>query len=58
MIAKNVSNKMLQNQITEQNTKLSESNYYNYDSLIDDEEIISNYNVSLNGSTILMIYGI
>ncbi len=58
MIAKNVSNKMLQNQITEQNTKLSENNYYNYDSLIDDEEIISNYNVSLNGSTILMIYGI
>lgn len=58
MIAKNVSNKMLQNQITEQNTKLSESNYYNYDSLIDDEKIISNYNVSLNGSTILMIYGI
>lgn len=58
MIAKNVSNKMLQNQITEQNAKLAESNYYNYDSLIDDEEIISNYNVSLNGSTILMIYGI
>ncbi len=58
MIAKNVSNKMLQNQITEQNTKLAEINYYNYDGLIDDEEIISNYNVSLNSSTILMIYGI
>lgn len=58
MIAKNVSNKMLQNQITKQNTKLAEINYYNYDSLIDDEEIISNYNVSLNSSTILMIYGI
>lgn len=58
MIAKNVSNKMLQNQITEQNTKLAEINYYNYDGLIDDEEIISNYNVSLNSSTILIIYGI
>lgn len=54
-IAKNVSNKMLENQIIEQSTKMTESNNY-YDNSIDEDEIISNYNVSLNGNTILMIY--
>lgn len=55
VIAKNVSNKMLENQIIEQSTKMTESNNY-YDNSIDEDEIISNYNVSLNGNTILMIY--
>ena len=58
IIAKNVSNKMLANQITEQNNKLTDNNYYNSDSLIDEDEIISNYNVSLSISTILIIYGV
>ena len=54
-IAKNVSNKMLENQIIEQSTKMTESNNYN-NNYIDEDEIISNYNVSLSGNTILMIY--
>ena len=57
-IAKNVSNKMLENQIIEQNNKLTDDNYYNSDSLIDEEEIISNYNVSLSINTILIIYAV
>ena len=58
MIAKNVSNKMLQNKIVEQNAKIE--NQYNYNSydLIDCEEIMDNYTVSLNIGTILMIYAV
>lgn len=56
ILAKNVSNKMLQNQITEQNAKI-ENNYNSYD-LISDEQIMDNYTVSLNMSTILVIYGV
>ena len=58
MIAKNVSNKMLQNKIVEQNAKIE--NQYNYNSydLINCEEVMDNYTVSLNIGTILMIYAV
>lgn len=56
IIAKNVSNKMLKNQITEQSTKIENQNNYNSYDLIDSETITDNYTVSLDVKTILMIY--
>lgn len=56
IIAKNVSNKMLKNQITEQSTKIENQNNYNSYDLIDSEKITDNYTVSLDIKTILMIY--
>lgn len=56
IIAKNVSNKMLKNQITEQSTKIENQNNYNSYDLIDSEIITDNYTVSLDVKTILMIY--
>lgn len=56
IIAKNVSNKMLKNQITEQSTKIENQNNYNSYDLIDSEKITDNYTVSLDVKTILMIY--
>lgn len=56
IIAKNVSNKMLKNQITEQSTKIENQNNYNSYALIDSETITDNYTVSLDVKTILMIY--
>ena len=56
ILAKNVSNKMLQNQIVEQNNKIENQNNYNSYDLIDEDEIMDNYTVTLGINTILMIY--
>ncbi|MDD6224283.1 MAG: ABC transporter permease [bacterium] len=56
MLARQVSNKMLKNQIMEQNTKIIEQDYYDSEVLIDDDKVMSNYNVSLDIYTIFIIY--
>lgn len=56
ILAKKVSNKMLENQISEQNTQTTNQYYYDSDNLIDDEEVMENYSVPLDFTTILIIY--
>lgn len=55
LLAKNISQKMLQNQIAEQNEKIQNQNY-NQEETLDEEEILQKYDVSLNLETILLIY--
>lgn len=56
MLAKKVSKQMLENQINEQNTQTTSQGYYNSENLIDDEEVMDNYKVTLDASTIISIY--
>ena len=56
ILATKVSEKMLKNQINEQNTQTTNQGYYNSEDLIDDEEIMDNYKVTLDISTIISIY--
>jgi len=58
ILAKNISNKMLQNQITAKNTELEENNYYTEIETIDIDEVTSNYNVSLDLNTVFIIYAV
>lgn len=56
MLATKVSKQMLENQINEQNTQITSQGYYSSENLIDDEEVMDNYRVTLDASTILLIY--
>ena len=56
MLATKVSKQMLENQINEQNTQTTNQGYYNSEDIVDDEEVMDNYKVTLDINTILSIY--
>lgn len=56
MLATKVSKQMLENQINEQNTQTTNQGYYNSEDIVDDEEVMDNYKVTLDINTIISIY--
>lgn len=56
MLATRVSEQMLENQIDEQNTQTTNQGYYNSENIIDNEEVMDNYKVTLDINTITSIY--